>query len=173
MDEGKVVNSISKKMFLGLCLSSTLPFLFLLFFLFKIYGDLSRQNLVMLDAVDNRISNIVLSTLRKVREDIGILSTDVNNSVKKGVESEESKVENVDLTGLDNLRTFPENNSFWVGNTIYRLGDVCSPYGICIAVGRDMVMFRDFGGKLSVVGKNLVDNFDSSEEKVDSSEKTS
>lgn len=123
-----------------------------------------------LKTVESRIENIVLATLHKVREDLGLISA--GEEPKKKTGDEES--EKVTFLGA-NVRTF-NRREFYIDDNRFEVGDIVHPYGIAVAVGRDCVFFDDFSGKPVVLGKLVQQRLEvqpNSEEKKEKKELTS
>lgn len=102
------------------------------------------------EEVEKRISSIVLSTLYKVREDIGIITPE--SSSGSGQSSDEQEKREIKIEGA-RLSTFEHH--FYIDNTPFFIGDVVSPYGMAVSIGRDMVIFDDLNGGMTVLGKDM------------------
>lgn len=136
-------------------------FIFLLIvngaFLFVFGRSVRQQATLNQVAIDERIEKIVLGTLYKVREDLDILTPSSTNQA----ESQEEKNKKITIEGA-NLSTFEHH--FYIDNTPFFIGDVVSPYGMAVAIGRDFVIFDDFNGGQVILGKSLPSRPDRKEE---------
>lgn len=110
--------------------------------------DRRKNQAAFNEEVEKRISSIVISTLYKVREDLGVISPVAGGSDNAG--KDEKKVINIEGARLS---TFEHH--FYIDGTPFFIGDVVAPYGMAVSVGRDMVIFDDFNGGTTVLGKSL------------------
>ena len=106
--------------------------------------EVNKKNQLNEKKIDEKIEKVVLSTVTKIREDVGILTPSNKNSDK----SQEEKSKKIKIEGAD-IKTL--GNEFYIENRHFRLGDVLFPYGIAIEVARDCVVFSDFDGQITVV----------------------
>lgn len=99
--------------------------------------------------IEERISKIVVSTLIKVKEDVGIITNENKSQVKKDGEDKKTEIK---IEGA-RLSTFEDH--FYIDNVPFFKGDVIAPYGIATLIGRDLVVFDDLNGGLVFLGKEL------------------
>ena len=88
---------------------------------------------------------------------------------KEGESQGENSKKEIKIEGA-RLSTFEHH--FYIDNVPFFLGDVVAPYGLAVAIGRDLVVFDDLNGGQVVLGKSLPSG-ERKEEKNKASEKAS
>ncbi len=141
---------MSRKQLVTLFILMLLPLLLMLLFFAFLANQVQANNEMILNAVDKRISTIVLATLDKIREDVGILSPPSSSSSSSNNLNEGTEIK---IDGDTSLSTF--GDSFYINNRRYEKGDFISPYGITIFVGKDLVVFDDLKGGLTFFGQAI------------------
>lgn len=160
---------ISKKLTILLISFSILPSVISFFIMFLFFN---RVNLMMISnekSLDSRIETVVKRTLELFKDDISSFSTSSlipSSKTSDKLSDSNQKVEKRSIK-IDGARLSTYKNHFFIDNVPFYLGDVISPYGIAVEIGRDVVIFDDFNGGLVVLGKKLPQ----SEEKEEKEEK--
>lgn len=136
---------VSKKFLTIIIIVFLIPFLTSIFSawitLYFVDNKLSNNQSI----ADEQIKEIVKSTLLIFRDEIQNLSSSSPSPAEK--EKREIKLEGASLS------TFEDH--FYISGTPFFKGDVVAPYGVAIFIGHDSVLFRDFNGNLTVLGKEL------------------
>lgn len=155
---------MTRKQLVLLAIMMLLPLLIMLGFFAVLSLEVQRANDLMLNSIDSRVNTIVLATLEKVKEDVSLIlpSPPLSNPSEPQQELK-SKTKDIKLEGNVTLTTLDES-TFFVNNRLYELGDIIAPYGIVIAVGRDMIVFQGFDGQITVFGQTFDTQESSSDE---------
>ena len=140
---------VSKKLLTIIIIVFLIPFLTSIFSawitLYLVDNKLSSHQSIS----DEQVKEIVRSTLLIFRDEIKNLPSSSPPASSGGATSEDKEIK---LEGAS-LSTFEDH--FYINGTPFFKGDVIAPYGIAIFIGHDSVLFRDFNGNLTVLGKEL------------------
>lgn len=99
---------------------------------------------------DDNINRIVRNTLELFREDLkkgGFSSSSPTPNNANNQDKKEIKLEGASLS------TFEDH--FYIDGVPFFKGDILAPYGVAIHIGRDSVLFQNFNGEFTVLGKEL------------------
>lgn len=118
----------------------------------------SARNAATVEALEARINQVIIQTLKTVREDIGLLSP----AGPTGGDKEEKKVPV--LEGVDNLSILGDD--FYLDGRRFSAGQCVYPWGVCIAVLPTSIVFMGMDGGMTIVcksgrGPNGADNLQS------------
>lgn len=145
---------MTKKQLVLLAIMMLCPLLIMLGFFSVLSLEVQKNNELLLNSIDKRVSTIVIATLNKVKDDISVLYPSVSAKESPSKESEKSDKKEIKLEGDATLTTL-DDSTFFVGGRLYELGDIIAPYGIVTAVGRDMIVFQGFDGQITVFGQTF------------------
>lgn len=107
----------------------------------------AARNAATVEALDKRINQVIIQTLKTVREDVGLLSPVQVQPSKE--EKEEEKVPQ--LEGVENLSIL--GDEFFLDGRRFSAGQCVYPWGVCIAVLPTSVVFIGMDGGTTIVCK--------------------
>lgn len=124
----------------------------------------AARNAATVEALDARINQVIIHTLKTVREDVGLLSPSPVSPT--GGDKEEKKVPT--LEGVDNLSIL--GDEFYLDGRRFSAGQCVYPWGVCIAVLPTSVVFVGMDGGTTIVcrngrGSNGADNLQAAPDK--------
>lgn len=117
---------------------------------------------------DANINRIVRNTLELFREDLkmGGFSSSSSSPVESAPAEKEKR--EIKLEGAS-LSTFEDH--FYIDGVPFFKGDILAPYGVAIFIGKDSVLFQDFNGAFTVLGKELPSHESKDDDKPDGDNK--
>lgn len=116
---------------------------------------------------DANINRIVRNTLELFRDDLKKGGFSFPSSPVESAPAEKEKRE-IKLEGAS-LSTFEDH--FYIDGVPFFKGDVLAPYGVAVYIGRDSVLFQDFNGAFTVLGKELPSHKSKDDDKPDGENK--
>ena len=122
-------------------------FLGLTFFAIKVN---SERNAATVEALESRINQVIIGTLKAVKEDLGVLAP--GREVKPGPENEKEEKKLPQLEGVENLAIF--GDEFFIDGRRFSAGQCVYPWGVCISVLPTSVVFVGLDGGLTVLCKS-------------------
>lgn len=108
----------------------------------------ATRNAATVEALDARISQVIIQTLKTVREDVGLLSS--APAGPNDGEKEEKKVPV--LEGVESLSIIGDD--FYLDGRRFSAGQCVYPWGVCIAVLPTSVVFVGMDGGTTIVCRN-------------------
>ena len=108
----------------------------------------SARNAATVEALEARINQVIIQTLKTVREDIGLLSPAPVGPT--GGDKEEKKVPQ--LEGVENLSIL--GDEFYLDGRRFSAGQCVYPWGVCIAVLPTSIVFVGMDGGMTIVCKS-------------------